>query len=459
MERFREYLILSGILLVSIFFAFYPHMDYSHPLHRDEWDRITLANAVMDAESTTFTDPFLGEGTRHSHLEIGFILFTAGIKYLTGLSWDSIYRLFPVLVTALITLSVYILANRFGYGLYSAFFAAIIPTSVRILGPALFVPVSLGLVFLALGLFLLLNFKGRPAIIAYTIFLLFLLYEHPPTAMVLLTVSVVYILRERDMRPLPWTVLAVAFSLPQFIPRIVEQGAGAVEFSTFVYFSYLFNEFGILSTVFFVVGAFFLFQRNRLDVVLVYSTIVLLVLNLIYRYYDYTLFIMPERNYLYLMLLMAVIAGAGLYEMGVLVTRIPVKKTVKAGQLVVVLVVVASFVPSYQSLTSTPFYHVVNEEEYRDFQWIGKNYEGRAVLNPWKAMAFTAVAENPVYSTISMGPNPIAQKRNREIASFFRGQCSNTSFLRQNNVSIVYSPVECNSTDLEKVAPSTYILE
>ncbi len=440
----REYAFLSTILLVAILFSFYPHLNYPYPLHRDEWDRITLANAVIHEKSTVFPDPFLGERVFDSHLEIGFILLLAEIKLTSGLSWESIFRYFPVLISALITLSVYILARRLGYGLHAAFFASLIPTSVRLLGPAFFVPVSLALTFLPLSIYLLLFYKSAKGRAVFSIFLCFLLYEHPPTGVALLLISAIYIIKEKEPKIIPWILAAVILSIPQFLPFIESKGEEVLIFKTFVHFSDLFTEYGLLPSLLFVVGSFLLLKKNERDVIFVYSAAVLLILNFLYRRLEWTFLIMPERNYLYLMLLMSLPAGFAL------------AKVKNPG--LSVLLILATFILAFQNLISTPFYHIIDEREYDDFLWIKENLEGRALIDPWKAIAFTALAEKPVYSTISLGPNPKAEERNRAIARFFENACNDTEFLRKNNISIVYSYVNCKNPDLEKIKDRIYVL-
>lgn len=443
-NHIREYTFLSAILVVAIIFSLYPHINYSYPLHRDEWDRITLANAVINAQSTTFVDPFLGEKIIHNNLEIGFILLLTQLKLISGLNWNIIFRYLPVLVSLLITLSVYILTRRLGYGLQAAFFASMIPTSVRLLGPALFVPVSLGLIFLPLSLYILFFHKGVKGRVVYSIFVCFLLYEHPPTGVALLLISAIYMLKEKEPELIPWMVAAIIFTIPQFIPLIESRGTEAVVFKSFVYFSDLFAEYGVPASLLFVAGSFLLLKRNKKDVVFVYSALLFLSLNLLYRRIDLSFLIMPARNYLYLMLFMGLPAGFALSR---------VKK-----QYLVAMLVLAIVVLGFYNLSITPYYHIVNEREYNDFHWIGNNLEGRAIINPWEAIAFTAIAEKPVYSRISAGPNQMTEKRNRAIAKFFENACNNTEFLRKNNISIVYSYVKCKNPDLKMIKNRIYVL-
>jgi len=441
----KEYIFLSAIILIAIIFSIYPRLDYSFPLHRDEWDRITLANAIIKEKSIVFTDPFLGEKIFNSHLEIGFILLLAEIKLISNLSWENIFRIYPVFISSLITLATYILTRKSGYGLQAAFFSSMIPTSVRLLGPAFFVPVSLGLIYIPLSIFLLFFYKSTMSRVGFTIFLCFLLYEHPPTGVTLILISSIYILKEKEAEIIPWIITAIILSIPQLINYIEIRGREAIVFKTFVYFSNIISEYGLLPSLLFVIGSYLILKNRDKDVIFVYSTILLLFINFIYRQFEWTFLIMPERNYLYLMFIMSIPAGYAL-------SRIKNRH-------ILLILVVATFILAFQHHLNTQYYHIIDEKEYNDFIWIKNNLEGKAIIDPWKAIAFTALAEKPVYSTISLGPNPNAEKRNKEITKFFKLSCNNTDFLLKNNISIVYSHEGCKNPDLKKVRDRIYILK
>jgi len=82
----------------------------------------------------------------------------------------------------------------------------------------------------------------------------------------------------------------------------------------------------------------------------------------------------------------------------------------------------------------------------------------KAVLDPWKANAFVAVAEKKVYSRLPQGSDKFYEDRNKEIIAFFQNNCTNTTFLRENNISIIYTPIKCNNTELKKVREWIYVI-
>ncbi|GAG21931.1 unnamed protein product, partial [marine sediment metagenome] len=189
---------VAGLLALGMImgFAFYtsliPRLDYSYPLHTDEWTHFAEARTIVTEGTIPFFDPVTGEDradpvteeTRSApHFEVGYHLFLAEFQLLTGLPWLDMFRYLPSAVFALAALSAYIFGNRRGFGLEAALFASLVPTTVRFLGPALVVPVALGLFFVPLVLFLVSNYwasKGLPLVLL--VLLSFLFIAHVPTA-------------------------------------------------------------------------------------------------------------------------------------------------------------------------------------------------------------------------------------------------------------------------------------
>jgi len=167
---------------------------------------------------------------------------------------------------------------------------------------------------------------------------------------------------------------------------------------------------------------------------------------------------------MYMMLMLGIIAGAGL--MGVRTIRLPSKlitrlKPFLAGNvgnilcLVLIGVTLAMHIPDRQE---TPYYRMIDEEDYQAFVWIrdnvNENYD-KAILDPWKATAFTAITQKNIYTRIHAYP----KSSDTEAYKFLRGGCTDTAFLTQNGISIVYSQEECNNPDLVEVRENIYLLE
>jgi hypothetical protein len=91
------------------------------------------------------------------------------------------------------------------------------------------------------------------------------------------------------------------------------------------------------------------------------------------------------------------------------------------------------------------------------------------LLCPWKARAFVPIAERSVFTVRPFGPSPKREHANERAWQFFNENCTNTSFLVENNISVVYAkllvdlrvsvPVECQNEELVEVWNRTYLLK
>jgi len=190
----------------------------------------------------------------------------------------------------------------------------------------------------------------------------------------------------------------------------------------------------------------------------------LLVMLVTFYTFHYGLHIMYTRGLMYMMLMLGIIAGAGLA--GVRTIRLPSKlisgpKSFLAGNvgnilcLVLIGVMLAIYIPDRQE---TPYYHMIEEEDYQAFVWIRDNvnedYE-KAIHDTWKATAFAAITGKYVYTRIHAYPKP----SDMEAYEFLEGGCTDTAFLRENEISIVYSQWSCNNPDLVEVRKNIYLLQ
>jgi len=121
-------------------------------------------------------------------------MFWGVFKSISGISWLTIFRYFPGIIFIITVLSVYILAQREGFGVEAAFFTCLIPTTVGILGPGFMVPVSIGLLFTPLVLFIAFDYRSIWSYLLIFILICFLLAIHAPSAICPIIVLVPYIL-------------------------------------------------------------------------------------------------------------------------------------------------------------------------------------------------------------------------------------------------------------------------
>ena len=471
-----DYLKLLPILGLAFYIAFIPHQNYPYLVHIDEWVHLAYSEAMLRVGSTTFIDPFGGQSAvgLSSNLEAGFHLFWGVFQQISGISWLTIFRYFPSIIFIITVLAVYVLARREGFGWEAALFTCLIPTTVGILGPAFLVPMTMGLLFIPLSLFIVFNFRTVWSYVVLFIFTCFLLSMHAPTAIGLAIILIPYILLnfKGNFRHSLGITLAIAIPFLAPFPWIFKMLLptakslfSPVPIADYVVIPEIIQTYGYLPVGFALLGTFLLAMKGeRKNYGLILGLLALLGMLVAFFTFHYGIPIMYERGLVYTMLILSIMAGAGLT--GVRTIRLPSKVIVEPKSfiarnvgnilcLILIGVTLAMCIPDRQE---TPYYHMIDEEDYQAFVWIkdnvNENYE-KAILDPWKATAFTAITQKNVYTRIHAYP----ESSDRKAYEFLRNGCTDTAFLRENEISIVYSEWNCNNPALVEVRKNIYLVK
>ena len=468
-----EYLILFVILAFAAFATFIPHLDYAYPVHGDEWMHMTYSEAIVQTGNTSYVEPFQGQSTSESFAdnpENGFYILFALLQQISGINFTDIFVYFPVIFFIITVLGVYALGRREGFGLEAAFLTSLIPTSIGILGPAFMVPLSLGLLIVPLILFLAFNHRGLPAYILLFMFSCFLLLVHVPSAIIAIIVLVPFIILnfKGDFKQSLGISLALAlpflivFSLINYFATITNYLSTGTSLSSFVKFPDLLQSYGIIPVILGGVGIAGLFIKGgKKNLGLLFGFAVLLLVLLVFVRLGFGLDILYQRGLIYVPLLLSIIAGAGLSWLTGLITSFKfVKNNLFKKYLSVyfyALSVILILVIAVPTRLSTDYYHMVDQTDYESFSWIksnlGADYQV-ALLDPWKATAFSALTQKYTARRIFEQREPVDDK----IDAFLQSGASDTSVLRDNNISIVYNRNECENTDLNKIKDNIYLI-
>jgi len=472
-----DYLKLVLILALAFYLAFIPHSGFPYPVHVDEWFHWAYASEVMSNAGTSgITNPFSGgPPVWNQKVEVGFHVFWGIFQQVTGISWLFIIKYFPAAIFMLTVISVYVLARREGFGWEAAFFTCLIPTTIGVLGPGFLVPMALGLFFIPLALFIVLNLRGWQSYVMLFILNCFLVLMHGATAVCLLIILVPYILLylKRDFRRVAtvMAVLVIPFVAPfPWIFRIVMNKATSLfsyqPLPQYVDLPRDFSQYGYLPTILFIIGTFWLIRSGtRKGHALAFGALVMLAVIVVFVRLHIGLDLVYLRGFVILLLMMSIVAGCGLW----LVRRISFSSNPAArfrfafitrhlGSILCLLLAALTLVIAIPTRQSIPYYHMVDARDYNAFVWIAENLDesyDKALLDPWQATAFTAVTGRKVYSRIIMFPREKAMKARQ----FLDAGCTDTSFLRRNGISIVYSRRDCNNPDLVEVRRYVYLLE
>lgn len=473
-----DYLILLPIMALAFYIAFIPHHNYPYPVHIDEWVHLAYSKAMLKAGTTTFGDPFTGQSALDlsSNLEAGFHLFWGIFQRVSGLPWLTIFKYFPSVVFMMTVLSVYILAHREGFGWEAALFTCLVPTTVGILGPAFLVPVAMGLVFIPLSIFLVFNFRNLWSYFTVFIFTCFLLSIHAPSAICLVIILVPYILLNLKGNFKHSLGLGLALIIPFLAPfpwifdMLLPTAKGLLTphpLVTHVDFPRIITTYGYLPILTSLLGSFVLALKGGRKYYSLVLGLLAMLLMLVIRYtFLYGLHIMYVRGLMFMMLMLGIVAGAGLRWVKEIRVpeeltgglRIPRVVGGNTGRVLCLALVVITFVICIPTRQHIPYYHMIDDYDYKAFTWIGENVSdnyGKAILDPWKATAFTAITGKKVFTRIHAYPKP----SDNEAYAFLKGGCSDTALLRENGISIVYSRSPVHNPDLTEVRENIYLLE
>ena len=472
-----DYLKLAPILALAFYMAFVPHQGFPYPVHVDEWVHLACAKQMISNAGTTgLTSPFSGGAPIWNQtVEMGFHLFWGIFQQITGISWLIIFKYFPAIIFMLTVVSVYVVARREGFGWEAAFFTCLIPTTVGTLGPGFLIPLAMGMLFIPLCLFVAFNLRGWQSYVLLFIFTCSLVLMHGATAVCLAIILFPYILLNirKDLKhALGITAaLAVPFIAPfPWIFKLLLTRAGAL-------FSYQplpahvdlprdFQLYGYLPVMFFVLGTFWLIRNGtQKGYALAFGSLAILAVVVVFVQLHFGLELIYLRGFVILLLMMSIVAGCGLWwtrriklSANLAAKLRPVFIARHLGSVLCMVFIVLTLVIAIPTRQNIPYYHMIDTKDYNAFVWLAENIDesyDKAILEPWKATAFTAVTGRKVYTKILMAP----KEKDRKALQFLERGCTDTDFLRENSISIVYTRRGCKNPDLVEVRRYVYLLK
>jgi len=474
-----EAVLLIAILALAFFMTSIPHWSYGYPLHIDEWWHYGDAQSLMESKHFEYPNPFDSGITLSSDIELGFHLFLAELKQITGISWLNLFRFLPGIIFVILTFTAYAFGKRKGFGLAAAFLVTLIPTTIRFLGPAFLVPVALGLTFIPLTLFTLhrLMFDLRGPIILTIVFVT-LMFLHPPTLVAVSAISVIHFIfflprREKPKNRAWQSAIALASLVPIYIYLLLLWAPSEFDFVirealnpeahiALPPIQDALPKFGYIPVALSIVGTGVLvFRGGRENYALVLSAASLLAYEQIYPRFYIGPDIVYERGWLYTYVMMALLGGVALSAAWrwtqTTLQRNSFKYAVVSYASIIILIF-SALILGLKSHLSEPYYQVVDDATYSDFLWI-KEFVPRqynvGVLDTGVAWAFASVSGKFAY-TAEVAPN--FHDKGRSAMAFLHDGARDTSWLQDRGITIVYTPQAIENSDLIKVHNNVYLL-
>ena len=483
-----DYLKLIPILGLAFYIAFIPNLNYPYPVHIDEWCHMAYSKAMLEAGSTTLIIPFTQHTTISfpANLETGFHLFLVVFQGVSGVSWLDIFRYLPSIIFMVTVLMVFVLARREGFGWEAALLTCLIPTTVGIAGPAFLVPVAIGLLFTPLILFLTFNLRTIWSYLLIFILICFLLTMHAPSAISPIIILIPYILLNLrgNFKHSLGIVLALALPFLAIFPWIFDMILPTAQNllitrypSEYVQLPRVVETYGYYPIGLSLLGVFVLAMRGgKKSYGLILGLLSIVLMLVTFYTFHYGLQIMYTRGLVFMMLMVSIVAGAGL--MAVKNLKLPESLNARlrmpfvtrnAGRFLCLAIIAGMLFISIPDRLDTPYYHMIDDVDYEAFAWIKDNVDksyATAIVDPWKATAFSVITEKSVYTRIHTRPKDI----DKEVYAFIRGGSTDTTFLRKKGISVIYTRIYggqksrnvdygSNNPDLVEVIKNVYLLK
>ena len=473
-----EGLLLVLILLLAVFMAGIPHLDYIYPLHIDEWWHYGDSQSLMETGHIPYPDPFNSGEALAEDIEIGYHLFLAEIRLITDISWLNLFRFLPGFIFAMLAFQAYAFGRGRGFGLGAAFLVCLIPTTIRLLGPAFLVPVSLGLTFIPLALFILhrlmSDIRGPTLLLLMLSALLFL---HPPTMAVISAIVIVHLIYalfgEQKARSRLRNValifgffglifIFISFWAPASLDFVVSEALDPERHLQLPPIFGALPQYGFIPMALSVIGLGVLFyEKRREDLAVITALFGLLAFQQLYPHFYLGPDIIYERGWLYTFVLMALMGGVALPAVWGWI-KSGIKKWPRLAHIIafaaIGILLVSALGINIRSHLSEYYYHVIDDEMYQEFRWIGEYVPPShqiGILDTHEAWPFAAITKKFAY-TAEVAPNFHA--KGRSAMEFLETGSKDTSWLLEEGITIIYTSEVVENNDLIQVNDRTYLL-
>jgi len=485
----QKVLLLLSILAFTAFMIFLPHLSngYYLPFHVDEWINWQYSRAVMEQGSSVFNNPYTGSGTIRS-LESGFQYITASLKWITGATFNTIVVFMPAVIMLFMSLIAFAIGERSErkFGLEAAFLIAFIPTTCRMLGPSFYVALAMGLLFIIFIIWLA-QLKKMFATLLIPVFIWCVFLIHPPSALACIIITFLYglvLLLEKEYK---FSILTMGLSLIPVslvfllasrwgyeLQQVIDAFFGGKTF--FVDFNLpqiwpSFEQLGFITWILCIIGAYAAFTKGKaIQRTFTLSAIAFIVIIGLYDKMGYGLPIIYERSFMYLFLMVALLAGYGLSELRRfiidhsehLISKWYQQLLRHRGLLFTVVVCIILLVTVVPVHLGIQYYQMINEDDYATFTWMNDHLDeyrnethlyDRAAVNPFYASPFSAVTGLYI---VSSSMNPIyGYELHTQVEKFLTEKCVDTAFLDEHKISVVYG--NCNNSNLTMIYPNVYL--
>ncbi|MBS3055970.1 MAG: hypothetical protein J4473_00900 [Candidatus Aenigmarchaeota archaeon] len=386
-------LIITSIFLLN--FGLY-HYDYRFPLHADDWIHISVANDVTTGRTINELDPYFNENIMF--YPRGFHVMLAEISKMSGLDMVDIARFFPAVFQSILALSIFLLLKKIVHpyaGLFGAFAVITLRTHPTILGPALLVPLNFGLILVPVMLYFFIRGyeTKKPVWFFLGMSIWFVIFSFHFSSFIITTfigvisLTEIAFLKERMkamkailISGVAFAVLMALFMIRFYKTDIIKTITGLVQSSGSIIISPFSPLFLVnyLIAGFALIGLIYLLTRYKVGHVTILGWTIFIFFDLYLFFQSGGTFISYERSVFYATEVLIILGAIGLYYVADFFRTYP--KGLKYIPIIIFcsVLLLSFYVNVYEGRTY--IYHLISEEQFQTYKWLGENYGGSKFL-------------------------------------------------------------------------------
>jgi hypothetical protein len=413
-EKYHIFLII--LVTIMVFILIYgPHLNYTFPLHIDEWHHISeaikLRNGVYSGAS----------------LEAGFHVILYLLSFIADLVY--VYKFLPAIWAVFSALALFYVVNKktnkFSIALFSIIFFASIKSNANITGLLLFTPLTFSIPFIFLYVYFFtegIEKQNKKFILISFAIMAFILIIHPISVTFALPFLGIYSLMHLEYIKKQYKffssflvipVIGILFfsyaekvPLKRTIGRLLYEiqfryGWGVVEITNSFYELYSF--IGYFLAIAGIIMIFFFCKNLKKYLVYVLWPASVLVLIAIFKLTGVSYLSPYQRNLYYFIIGLPILSAFGLYFILELINgfefKIPYIK--KAISIILIIIIAFFSVKLYYNIPdSLLLYRVINDDNYDALLFLSNFPSSRVMASPSISVALYPISRHKPVATL-----------------------------------------------------------
>ncbi len=472
MKKTKIFLLILSLAIIA-FLVYSPHLIYKLPYHLDEWDHIGRSIRIQEQGVSYFFN--------NTPIEVGFdiiLLILSIILSIVRIDIVNFYQFLPAINAIAIGLILFFYMkkkfNNYWLALSTLPFLAFLTSNVNILGIWFYVPIIATIPFIYLSLFNLesaVKSNSKTSLYLSALFLFIIAFIHQSSFLLLFVISLIYLLFNYKFvisnKKLfyPFAILIIPAIIMFFFLTNNLSNVSSF-FSSFVWGPITpqidynpFTFYGILASIFLLIGFITAFRKKELLSFRIYS-IFSLASILLFPLINFSLFSAYQRHIYHFMIASIPLSGLGLYmSLKFIYNKLStISEKIRIVIIVVITILLLSGM-SYDYFSLHPnakLYHIIEPEEIPALQSLSQ-YPSGTVLTPIDM----GIAVRPITKNHDEALNFFGWEKTKALEKFYSSNCdSKEEFLYNNYFTRAFdiNEPEINPAVIKQTEKIDYIL-